>query len=79
MATVGTSYRDGKAMRLHLEQIDKKLRAAPIDVAWLEAQARLRLAEAEVRRLHNDRINQVAVDRHGPIFVGPDHPTAESR
>jgi hypothetical protein len=78
VATVGTSYRDGKAMRLHLEQIDKKLRAAPIDVEWLEAQARLRLAEAEVRRLHNDRINQVAVDRHGPIFVGVDHPTAES-
>jgi hypothetical protein len=75
MATVGTSYRDGKAMRLHLEQIDKKLRAVPIDVAWLEAQARLRLAEAEVRRLRD----QVAVDRHGPIFVGPDHPTAESR
>jgi hypothetical protein len=64
-------------MRLHIEQLEKKRRAAPIDVEWLEAQSRLRLAEAEVRRLHNDRINQVAVDRHGPIFVGVDHPSSE--
>lgn len=77
MATIGTTYREGKAMRMHLEAIDKKLRH---DAERDRAQA---LLELERRSQENSRRMVAAARATGAVIddvrVWVDHPSAEGR
>jgi hypothetical protein len=66
MATIGTSHVEGPAMRLHMEQLEKRVR--------LEAERDRAIAEGAERQ------RRIRMTRHAnDTVVLVDHPTMEGR